>query len=115
MNSPVMSFFKELLRAPVQLDPTVPKDNPVTPSAQASSMIASDNLTSQSLVLNPKAMKLVIIHQRLAQLPGYDPEVYTSLFLVDQIIDSIGRCFYPGWKELLPPAFVITYALLVRT
>ena len=99
----------------VQSDPTVPEDNPVTPSVQASPTIASDDSTLQSPVLNPKAMKLVIIHCHLAQLPGYDPEGYTSLFPVDQIIDPIGRCFYLTGKELLPPAFVVTYALLVWT
>ena len=47
---------------------------------QASPMISSDDSALQSPVLSPKAMGLVIMHHCLTQLPGYDPEGYTSLF-----------------------------------
>ena len=62
MTSPVMSFFKKLSGAPVQLDPVAFEDNPITPSVQALPKTSSDGSALQSPVLNPKAMGLVIMH-----------------------------------------------------
>ena len=78
-------------------------------------MIAPDDSVLHSLVLSPKAMGLMIMHWRLARLPGHDPEAYTSLFPVEQIIDSNGKEFCSNWTKLLPPIFAVSYMLLVQT
>ena len=112
MTSLVTPSSKDVSKALPQLDPSAPEDNPNAPSVQTLPVTLSSSSAPKTPALYPNAIRLVILHHHLAQLPGYDPEGYNTLFPVAQILDPDSNDFWPGWKQTIVSHLHCTICIL---